>query len=183
MVKRGPFCSFQLGSEQQLCAHIVNSHFQFDMSFTKAQGCSELEFVSGSSSQHWRLMLCASGLSPIQCQNILQTLKQCFLVKELYKTYATQLTFWPLRQDFIGNWNMASFHHFWSEASMSCGRKEQFLSRWTNRDKHQDKSSYTPDKVSMCYEPCDTSQERIPSLIPTWVITAFSPNPSGAHGQ
>ena len=47
MLKRGPFRPFQLGNEQQLCARIANSHFQFEMSFTKVQGCSELEFVSG----------------------------------------------------------------------------------------------------------------------------------------
>lgn len=101
VLKRGPFCSFQLGNEQQLCARIANSHSQFEASFTKVQGCSELELVSGPSRQRWRLLLCASGLSPIQRQSISQTLKH-FLVKELYKNYATQLTFWPLRQDFVG---------------------------------------------------------------------------------
>lgn len=49
MLKRGLFSSSQLGNEQQLCAHIANSHFQFEVSFTKVQGSSELEFVSGPS--------------------------------------------------------------------------------------------------------------------------------------
>lgn len=108
MLKRGPFCSFQLGNEQQLCARIANSHSQFEASFTKVQGCSELELVSGPSRQHWRLLLCASGLSPIRRQSTSQTLKH-FLVKELYKNYATQLTFWPLRQDFVGKLKQLQF--------------------------------------------------------------------------